>query len=155
MEKANEKVIKQLNNIVEINNDRIQGYEKAAKEIQDSDLKALFADLASHSSANNSELSAQIMLLGGEPIRGTKTTGKIFRAWMDVKAALTGKDRKEIISSCETGEDAALETYDDVINADAPFSDNLRNIISKQRAELQMDHDKIRTLRDMAKLEKV
>jgi uncharacterized protein (TIGR02284 family) len=155
MEQTNEKVINQLNKLVEINNDRIQGYEKAAKETKDNDLKSLFTELASHSSANKSELSVFVISQVGQPTDDTKTTGKIFRAWMDVKSALTGNDRKKILSSCETGEDAALETYDEVSKADAPFSDSMRALISKQRAALQKDHDKIKTLRNIVDAEKV
>lgn len=31
---------------------------------------------------------------------------------MDVKAALTGKDRKAILNSCEYGEDIAKDSYE-------------------------------------------
>jgi hypothetical protein len=33
----------------------------------------------------------------GTPEEGTRITGKFFRVWMDVKAALTNKDRKAIL----------------------------------------------------------
>jgi uncharacterized protein (TIGR02284 family) len=155
MKQTNEKSINQLNNLIEINNDRIQGYEKAAKETKDNDLKSLFTDFALHSSANKSELSVFVLSNGGEPTEATKTTGKIFRAWMDVKAALSGNDRKTILASCITGEDAALETYDEVSKSDAPFSDNIRAVISRQRAGLQKDYDQIKTLRNKVEAEKV
>jgi uncharacterized protein (TIGR02284 family) len=155
MKQTNEEVIKQLNNIIVINNDRIQGYERAVNETEDSDLKALFTEFASHSNAYKKELSSEVMSLGGEPTEGTKTSGKIFRAWMDMKAALTGKDRKKIISSCETGEDAALETYMDVLKSDTPFSESQRSMITKQRVAIQKDHNKIISLKHMAEAEKV
>lgn len=155
MKQTNEEVIKQLNNLIVINNDRIQGYEKAIKETKDNDLKSVFSKLAAHSSTYKTELSSQVVSLGGEPAQGTKTTGKIFRAWMDVKAALTGKDREKIISSCITGEDAALETYDEVLNSDAPMSITLRSTISQQRAEILKDHKMIINLRDMVEANEV
>ena len=74
---------------------------------------------------------------------------------MDVKAALTGKDREKIISSCITGEDAALETYDEVLNSDAPMSITLRSTISQQRAEILKDHKMIINLRDMVESNEV
>lgn len=155
IKKTNEEIITQLNNLIEINNDRIQGYETAVDETDDVDLKSLFTEFASHSNDYKRELVAQVTSLGGEPTESTKTTGKIFRAWMDIKAALTGKDRKKIISSCETGENAALETYIDVLNSDAPFSESLRSIITKQRVAVQKDHNKIISLKHMAEAEKV
>src|SRR4051812_13043372 len=96
-----EKIITQLNDLVEINNDRIQGYERAIAETDDEDLTYLFTNMAAHSRSYKSDLSREILSLGGQPTEGTKNSGKLFRAWMDIKAALTGKNRKEILASCE------------------------------------------------------
>ncbi len=148
MENKNEEVVKQLNKIVEINNDRIEGYETATKETTDSALKALFTDFASRSRGFKSELSSEVTAYGGTPTDGTKNTGKLFRIWMDVKAALTDADRKKIIESCERGEDAALDAYDEVLKSDAPFSEAQRTMISRQRTAIQSDHDRIKSMRD-------
>ncbi|HEY6160236.1 MAG TPA: PA2169 family four-helix-bundle protein [Bacteroidia bacterium] len=152
MKTENEKMIGHLNNLVEINNDRIQGYERASNETSESDLKNLFSEMANHSRNYREELSREVKNLGGEPTEGTRNSGKIFRVWMDIKAALTGKDRKAIIAACERGEDAALEAYDDVLNAKDGLAGNLREVIVKQRTELQKDHDHIKALRDSVKI---
>ncbi|MGZ4058394.1 MAG: ferritin-like domain-containing protein, partial [Bacteroidia bacterium] len=144
----NENIIKQLNNLVEINNDRIQGYEKAVKETKDNDLKSLFQEMVSHSRKFKMELSSQVSALGGTPTEGTKTSGKFFRAWMDLKAALTGKDRKAVLQSCETGEDEAIATYDEVLKSDANFDEEVRGLILTQKNGLQKDHANIKRLRD-------
>ena len=52
----NKKVNDLLNELVQTNNDRIEGYERAAKETKDSDLKSLFSSMASKSRMFNSEL---------------------------------------------------------------------------------------------------
>lgn len=153
METTNEKLISQLNSLVEINNDRITGYERAIDDTTDSDLKALFSDMADHSRTFKNELATEVKALGGEPTEGTRTSGKIFRAWMDIKAALTGKNRKEILSSCEFGEDAALEAYDDVLKSDVVLTDKLRNLVTKQKQELLKDHNRTKMLRDTAKVD--
>ena len=144
----NQKTIDVLNSLVVINNDRIEGYETATKETKDNALKSLFTDLASRSRGFKSELSAEVIAFGGTPTDGTKNTGKLFRIWMDVKAALTDADRKKIIASCETGEDAALQAYDEVMKSDTPFSETQRSMIARQRTALQGDHDKIKSMRD-------
>ena len=41
-----EKTIELLNSLITINNDRIQGYETAAKETKDEELKTLFGRFA-------------------------------------------------------------------------------------------------------------
>ncbi|MFL5754031.1 MAG: ferritin-like domain-containing protein [Bacteroidia bacterium] len=153
METTNEKLIGQLNNLVEINNDRIQGYERAKDDTTDNELKSLFNDMASHSRTFKEELAAEVRTLGGEPTEGTRNSGKIFRAWMDIKAALTGKKRKEILSSCESGEDAALEAYDEVLGGEVVLTDKLRDLVSRQKQEISKDHSRIKMMRDMAKVE--
>ncbi len=104
--------------------------------------------MASRSRGFKSELSAEVKSLGGTPTDSTKATGKLFRIWMDVKATLTDADRKKIISSCERGEDAALQAYDEVIKSDVTFSETQRTMISRQRTALQGDHDRIKSMRD-------
>jgi uncharacterized protein (TIGR02284 family) len=148
----NEKIISTLNDLIEINNDRILGYERAMSETDDSDLVHLFTNMSAHSRAHKSDLSREVTSLGGEPTEGTKNSGKLFRAWMDIKAALTGKDKKEILKSCEFGEDAALDTYKTALeDEDNQISENLRNMIKSQKQEIQLDHDRIKALIDYGK----
>jgi uncharacterized protein (TIGR02284 family) len=152
METTNEKLIELLNDLVEINNDRIVGYETAAKETDDSSLKSLFSAMATESRAFRAELSGEVILLGGKPTDGTRNSGKMYRIWMDIKAALTGKDRKAIINSCEFGEDAAQEAYDDVLKSDTPIPSRIRDLILKEKQKLALSHNKIKSLRDTVKM---
>lgn len=151
----NEKIIEALNSLIVINNDRIEGYKTANEETNETDLKMLFSDLMQTSVECRKELVAEVKKLDGTPDEGTRTTGKFFRVWMDVKAALTGNDRKSILDSCEYGEDAALKTYKNVL------SDNHEDInwkqqemLNKQYALLKADHDKVKQLRDTIANEK-
>ncbi len=148
----NEKIIAQLNSLVEINNDRIQGYERAIAEADDEDLTYLFTNMAAHSRGYKSALSREIISMGGEPTESTKNSGKLFRAWMDIKAALTGKNKKEILSSCEFGEDAALDTYKTVLaDEDNVLTYGHLKLIRMQKQEIQLDHEKVKALRDLGK----
>ncbi len=144
-----EKTIDVLNSLIEINNDRIEGYEKATKETEDNDLKILFSDLIETSENCRAELSEEVIRLGGEPAEGTKISGKFFRAWMDVKAALTGNDRKLILDSCEYGEDVAVDTYEKSLKKeDDELGVEQRSLIVAQYHLIKADHDKVRSLRD-------
>jgi uncharacterized protein (TIGR02284 family) len=145
----NEKAIDVLNTLVEINNDRIEGYETATKETNEPDLKVLFTKLAETSQDCRIELEREVELLGGTPAKGTKVSGKFFRAWMDVKAAITGKDRKAILESCEYGEDHAVKTYESVLEDDREnlTSDHVE-LVESQLELIKADHDAVRELRD-------
>lgn len=147
-----EKTIDVLNALITINNDRIEGYETASKETEESDLKSLFSALIQTSNKCKVELENEVAKLGGEPAEGTKTTGKFFRAWMDVKAALTGKDRKAILSSCEFGEDHAVDEYEKAIENSEHLSEDQLEMIEEQYALIKADHDRIREMRDALKV---
>ena len=134
-----DKSIEVLNTLITINNDRIEGYETASKETEEQDLKSLFADFILTSQKCKRELVSEVNKLGGEPSEGTKTSGKFFRVWMDVKAALTGKDRKLILDSCEYGEDVAVNTYNKVLR------ENLSDITAEQQALLNAQQSLIKT----------
>ena len=144
-----EKTIEVLNSLITINNDRIEGYETASKETDEVDLKALFAQFISTSQKCKQELVREVNMLGGEEAEGTKVSGKFFRVWMDVKAALTGKDRKAILNSCEFGEDEALETYEEALmrNSEHLTADH-ETMIYTQKSLLKADHDHVKSLRD-------
>lgn len=144
-----EKTIAVLNTLITINNDRIEGYETASKETEEQDLKTLFAQFSSTSKKCRQELTNEVTRLGGTASEGTLTTGKFFRVWMDVKAALTGKDRKAILDSCEYGEDAAKDTYKKVLKNDLEnLNAELEIMIKAQHTLLRIDHDKVKSMRD-------
>jgi uncharacterized protein (TIGR02284 family) len=147
----NQKAIDVLNPLIVINNDRIEGYETAAKETEEQELKTLFAQMVKTSQKCKQELIHEVHKLNGTPDEGTRTTGKFFRAWMDVKAALTGKDRKTILDSCEYGEDAAKGAYEKALEH---YYDDLTpeqiSLVKAQHLLLKADHDKVKSLRDMA-----
>jgi len=144
-----EKSIEVLNTLIEINNDRIEGYETASAETEETDLKTLFSQLMKTSQKCKTELVDEVRKLGGTPIEGTRTTGKFFRVWMDVKAAITGKNRKAILNSCEYGEDVAVSTYAKVLKNDIEhITSEQEDLIEAQYTLIKADHDKVKDLRD-------
>jgi uncharacterized protein (TIGR02284 family) len=138
-----------LNDLIEINNDRIVGYEKAIEELhpEDSDLKSLFAQMIVESQKLKMELATEVQRYGSDIETGTTNSGKIYRAWMDVKAIFTGHDRKTVLNNCEFGEDAAQKAYKTALDMDN-LSEDVRALITKQKAQLRVSHDEIKALRD-------
>lgn len=149
MKTLTENTAEVLNDLIQINNDRIEGYERAAREVKekDIDLRAIFNSMAEESRKYVSELSTYVTVRGEDTAEGTTLKGKIYRAWMDVKATFTGMDRKAIIASCEFGEDAAQKAYEEALKEDVPAE--VRKVITDQKAKLRTSHDKIKRMRDM------
>ncbi|WKK74736.2 PA2169 family four-helix-bundle protein [Marivirga salinae] len=145
----NKKAIDALNSLITINNDRIEGYENASEVTEEKDLKTLFAKFIATSQKCKQELIREVETMGGEIADGTKVTGKFFRAWMDVKAAITGKDRKAILNSCDNGDDKAIETYNDVIEDETEhLNTEQKNMIIAHKSLIKSDQDHVKSLRD-------
>ncbi|AWO01410.1 aldehyde dehydrogenase [Chitinophaga alhagiae] len=141
-----------LEDLVKINNDRIEGYQKAIKQTDDSDLKSLFERMLADSRQYVVQLNKYLRGMGEERERDTTFAGKIYRTWMDVKVSFGGKDRHSILASCEYGEDAAQRSYREALQQDLP--EDLREIISQQQRALKASHDEIRHLRDVEAVNK-
>lgn len=142
--------IEVMNDLVQINNDRITGYEKAINELkdeQDNDLKVFFRDMVGQSRENNNQLAGLIQRYNGEVAEGSTVSGKLYRAWMDVKAVFTGGDRKTVLDNCEDGEDAAQKAYDMALD-NKDIMPEVRELVSAQKAALLQSHDRIKALRD-------
>lgn len=148
---TNDNLVSVLNDLIRINNDRIEGYEKASNEARDFDvdLKAIFTRMADESRQYAAELTQEVVKFGGEPATGTTSSGKIYRAWMDVKATFTGHDRESVLASCEFGEDAAQKAYNSALESDAEMSADIRQLITNQKSSLKTSHDVIKKYRDM------
>jgi uncharacterized protein (TIGR02284 family) len=148
---TNDNLVEVLNDLIRINNDRIEGYQRANKEARDidMDLRAIFTRMADESRQYAAELIQEVVKLGGEPAEGTTAAGKIYRAWMDVKATFTGHDRESVLASCEFGEDAAQKAYNTALESDAEMTADVRQLIANQKASLKTSHDVIKKYRDM------
>ncbi len=149
MEKAQE-IVEVLNDLIQINNDRIVGYQKAIKELKadDQDLKGLFDQLIIESQQIKSDLTREVSVLhGNAETSGTTASGKIYRAWMSVKAVFSGESRHAVLSNCERGEDAAQKAYSDALQTDK-LPAFLREMLTSQQDTLKESHDEIRDLRN-------
>lgn len=153
MNTTNDELTEVLNDLIRINNDRTAGYINASEEARDIDvdLEATFHTMADESRKYVAALSKEVSRLGGEPATGTTNSGKIYRTWMDVKAAFSGKDRQAILESCEFGEDAAQKAYKEALASDAEMSADTRQLITGQQSSLKTSHDIIKKFRDAQK----
>ena len=145
--------IEALNDLIKINNDRIEGYDKAIAELQDGengDLKSLFSDMISESRNYKSALESKVIAYDGSTDGGTTASGKLYRTWMDVRAAFSGGDRASVLSNCEAGEDAAQKAYKSAIE-DPEVMEETKVLLREQKQSLRSSHDKIKALRDQAK----
>ncbi|MGZ3871460.1 MAG: PA2169 family four-helix-bundle protein [Mucilaginibacter sp.] len=145
-----EKAIEVLNDLIEINNDRVAGFTHAAKELDedDIDLKAIFLELRDKSRRNVHELGSAIHKNGGEVEMGMSGSGALHRMWLEVKSSFTGHDRKTVLEECERGEDAIKKVYERALASDSGLPPEFAEIVSRQQQGIMAAHDRIKALRD-------
>jgi uncharacterized protein (TIGR02284 family) len=143
-----DKSVNLIKGLIIINNDRYDGYKTAAEETKDADLKSMFERFRNQSNQFNAELH-RFIPSDESPEGQTSTSGKIYRAWMDIKAALTSSDRKAILASCEFGEDVALSAYKTALESE-DLPEEVRITVRKHRSDLQEAHNTVKSMRDHA-----
>ncbi len=138
-----------LNDLVNINNDRINGYEHATKEIGDGheDLKAIFTRLIGESHQNKLALGTEIQTYRKDIEDTNSGSGSLHRTWLDVKAFFTGHSERSVLEECEFGEDAIKKAYRTAIE-DEHLPAYIKDILAEQEQKLLAAHDEIKALRD-------
>lgn len=154
MSTINENTADVLNDLIRINNDRVEGYGKAIdqSEKENTDLINAFEKMVTQSQDYIADLSALVTKYGGRVSTDTTTLGKIYRAWMDVQITFSADDRKNILSECEFGEDAAQKAYKMALD-EKELTEEARSLISVQKNALKGSHDLIKKWRDSEKAE--
>jgi uncharacterized protein (TIGR02284 family) len=137
-----------LNALIELNNDRTEGYKGAIEATKEEALKALFIQFMQDSQKCKAELIKEVQYLGGNVIDKTSTSGKLYRAWMDIKVALSRNNHIAIVDSCEYGEYVATDAYKGALNKKAAFSPGQMELLEKQYEIIKADHAKIEILLD-------
>lgn len=148
----NEEIVEDLNDLVKINNDRIQGYEKAIEDNKDAQLDDLFRHYVVQSQKFRSQLAEHIVRIDGKAVTDATTTdisSKIHRAWIDIKSAVTGKDRNTVLSSVEFGENMAVEAYKSAIEKDH-IPAYIKEDLTMQLGELNEAYQKMKALHQSA-----
>ena len=121
----NKLIVEVLTGLIKINNDRIEGYQKAASYVNPSNvmLKTLFYHNVEESHTCKKELLEKVAELGGDPTNEMPTTGgKIHLAWMDVKVTIFGRDNSSMLDTCLFGEEAVQKVYKEAVSGERRFS---------------------------------
>ncbi len=121
-------------------NDSINGYRESAEKVESPEFRQMFTDFAEQRERAAGELKAEIRRLGGEPDSDGSTLGSLHQAWLDLKAAVTGRDDKAIINEVERGEDYLKEKFETAL-ADDSLGAECRAIVERAYQSVREGHD--------------
>ncbi len=140
----NDDVISVLNDLIETCEDGVKGFRDAAEAIGNPRAKEIFQTRIEYIERAESDLKAAVRRLGGDPEDGGSATGAMHRGWLNLKAAITGKDDEAIVAECERGENAAVERYEKALEKELPT--DVRLLVDKQYRGTLQNRDRIREL---------
>jgi uncharacterized protein (TIGR02284 family) len=148
-----EKTIDVLNELIELNNDRAAGMERAAGLVDEknADLRPIFLKMSKESHANSNALGTLVTELGGSPADRTNIKGVVHRAWLSVESVFTGNDRETILSECERGEDEIKKAYQEALANKDQIDAQAATNIGIQAGSIASGYDMIKALRDNAR----
>lgn len=145
----NKEVQSTVHHLIERCKDGAKGYKTAAEDVEDKDLKDLFRKYAVQRDSMITELQDQLHKMGKTDDESSSIEGTMHRAWIDIKSALSSKDRHRVLEECERGEDYAVKAYKEAMVKDLPG--DLKPIVEQQYNDVKSAHDHIRSLRDASK----
>lgn len=146
MEKNIRKTTEVLNDLIKINNERIEGYKKVSSVVagREPDLTRVFTDMIDQSSGFLSMLRTEIKSLDETADKDINKTGSIYRRWIDEKASYVGNNRHSILNSCEHAEAAMQKVYDQALEED--IAQTSISLILIQKSELRDAYNLVRKL---------
>src|ERR1043166_1612254 len=144
-------IISTINDLIETLKDGQKGFREAAEAVKDTRMKSIFSEFSLQRARFAGELQNEAITLGEHnPENTSSAAGAMHRAWINLKAAITSRDDHAILAECERGEDSAVNEFKKAME-ETELSAPIREIVSRQYAEVKRAHDRIKELRDATK----
>lgn len=146
----NERTVAVLNDLLNITNDRIQGFAKVEDKVWDtySPLKGDYDHMVAQSQVMKSELVNLITERGGNPDDTGTTAGAIHRGWIDVKNSFSGDKTESTLENVVFGEEAAIDAYQDALDSGDLCPESSR-VVNDQLHHLKSSYNKFNNLNEL------
>ncbi|MCY1662408.1 MULTISPECIES: PA2169 family four-helix-bundle protein [Chryseobacterium] len=143
----NEKNVAVLNDLLNITNDRIEGFSKVEDKVWDTHpaLRIDYDHMVSQSQTMKNDLITHINEHGGEADNTTSTAGAFHRAWIDVKNAFSAEKDESTLENVVFGEKAAIDAYQDALDS-GDLSPECSRLVSDQLHHLKSSYSKFENL---------
>jgi uncharacterized protein (TIGR02284 family) len=135
-----------LNSLIATTIDSINGYQESADAVENPQFRELFQQLGRDRQQVLPKLQAEVARLGGNPEDDGTALAAAHRTFVDLKAAITGRDDKAVINEVERGEDHIKEKFETAI-ADPNVSEQTRMAIREAYTSVRTGHDRVRDLK--------
>ena len=125
--------------------DSINGYRDAAENADGTRFQEIFRRNADDRSRVVEELRGEIRRLGGNAPDDGSFLGATHQRFLDLKAAITGRDDQAIINEVERGEDYLKEKFEAALKVD--MDPEARTVVERAYQSVRQGHDQISSLK--------
>jgi uncharacterized protein (TIGR02284 family) len=132
-------ILDQLNKLLTYTRDGEKGYQEAAENVKDTELKSLFLTQGRQRAEFAMELDREIRTAGGNPDDSTSLISNLHRAWINIKSAIAANDDKATVEECQRGDKQALDTYAEVLR-ETDLGANTRDLLLRQKESIESAH---------------
>ncbi|MCY0970464.1 ferritin-like domain-containing protein [Chryseobacterium wangxinyae] len=143
----NSKTVSTLNDLLNITNDRIQGFSKVEDKVWEtySPLKNDYDQMVMESQKMKSDLISLITERGGTPDDTSTTAGALHRTWIDVKNSFGGDNTESTLENVVFGERAAIDAYQEALQS-GDLCPQSTVVVADQLQNLKSSYAKFETL---------
>lgn len=135
-----------LNELIETTIDSITGYEDAAANSEAGRFAEMFRERAGERQRVVEELRAEVRRLGGDAEDSGTFLGKTHQRFLDLKAAVTGRDDRAIINEVERGEDYLKAKWEAALES-GKLSGESRAVVERCYQSVRSGHDQMSQLK--------
>jgi uncharacterized protein (TIGR02284 family) len=126
--------------------DSVTGFEDSAANIENPRLQELFREKASERSRLVEELRSEVRQLGGDPEDDGSFLGKTHQRFLDLKAAIAGRDEKAIIDEVDRGEDYLKSKFQAALQS-GDLKGETHDLVERLYQRVKEDHEQVSALK--------
>ncbi|MEI8395150.1 MAG: PA2169 family four-helix-bundle protein [Rhodospirillaceae bacterium] len=145
MPSITEQQIHVLNGLILTTLDSANGYGDAAKDAQKPHFKRMFVARALERQLLTAELQTEVRSLGGKAQDDGSLLAAGYRAFLNLKNAVTGSD-ETVIDEVERGEDYIKGKYEAALQA-GNLTDHIQTVVANAYERVKAGHDDIRDIK--------
>lgn len=136
-----------LNDLLQITNDRIEGFNKVEDKVWEKypTLKSDYTNMVDQSQKMKLELKSLISERNGDADDSTTVAGGLHRTWIDVKNAFSADNAESTLENVTFGENAAIEAYQKALDSGDLCPESSR-VVQDQLHSLKSSYEKFRNL---------
>ena len=138
--------IRTLNGLIATTIDSVDGYRTSAQDVANPRFAESFTSRASERSSIAEQLRAEVKRLGGDPEDDGTILAAGHRAFVNLKAAVTGRDDQAIVNEVERGEDHIKAKFEAALK-DEDLSPDCRSLVETAYGSVKSGHDEMSQLK--------